>query len=85
MRELALEKGRSHRQQRSGALARVVVEGEGGWALTEDYLRVEVAKGSSGSSPGSEDSQLHGGIRGVRLQGTGDHLYIDLSHPPSPI
>ena len=69
LRELALEKGRVHRQSRVGSSATVVLEGEGGAGLTEDYLRVEVA---------SDD---WGGARPAVVTGTvlcdGDHLYIE--------
>jgi threonylcarbamoyladenosine tRNA methylthiotransferase MtaB len=73
LRELALEKGRVYREGRVGQSAQVVLEGEGGWALTEDYLRVA-------SEPGEEQAQekISGLVTG-RLQGTGEHLYIDLS------
>jgi threonylcarbamoyladenosine tRNA methylthiotransferase MtaB len=70
LRELGLEKGRAHRASRRGQDARVVLEGDGGWALTEDYLRVRVG-GARSLSPGA----LHTG----RLRGEGDHLRIDLS------
>jgi len=73
LRELALEKGRSYREGRVGGTAEVVLEGKGGWALTEDYLRVEVAW-PVGVAPGDQAGILHG-----HLQGSGEHLYIDLS------
>ncbi len=72
LRELAREKGRRYREDRVGSPAQVVLEGRGGSALTEDYLRVEV----SGPSPGTRS--LHRGT----LRGRGDHLYIDLSPIP---
>lgn len=87
LRELGLEKGRAYRDGRSGTPAEVVLEGEGGWALTGDYLRVEVGPGSASSdagdvgsssgatSGGPEASSLHRGV----LRGDGGHLYIDLS------
>ncbi len=82
LRELGLEKGSRYRTARRGAEARVVLEGDGGWALTEDYLRVRV-QGSGLPSP----RILHRG----RLEGDGEHLRIDLSpsirliqHEPSP-
>jgi threonylcarbamoyladenosine tRNA methylthiotransferase MtaB len=75
LRELALEKGMAYRAGRVGQLAHVVLEGSGGWALTEDYLRVESVREIPVSS------RIPPGIVSVRLQGTGDHLYIDLSHP----
>ena len=41
LRELAHEKGLRYRRQRAGQAAELVVE-EGGYALTEDYLRVRL-------------------------------------------
>ncbi len=76
LRELALEKGSSYRRGRVGQMAEVVLEGEGGWALTEDYLRVKV--GPSTSIHGDVPLRLHRG----RLQAEGEDLYIDLSHGP---
>jgi len=70
LREIGLEKGRLYRAGRVGGPARIVLEGEGGLGLTEDYLRVEVR-----NAPRAPRS-LHEG----RLQGKGEHLYIDLSH-----
>lgn len=43
LREVAAAKGRRHAARRGGGTAEVVVEGEGGAALTGDYLRVSVA------------------------------------------
>ena len=77
LRELAQEKGDRYRAGRSGTEATVVLEGDGGWALTEDYLRVEVAEGASNRSAPSD--RLHTG----QLQGSGSRLYIDLSQPLS--
>ncbi|MBT8396391.1 MAG: MiaB/RimO family radical SAM methylthiotransferase [Gemmatimonadetes bacterium] len=76
LRELALEKGRSYRSGRSGQMAEVVLEGEGGWALTEDYLRVRADPGQI--PEGDRPPRLYRG----RLQGEGEHLYIDLSQDP---
>jgi threonylcarbamoyladenosine tRNA methylthiotransferase MtaB len=70
LRELALAKGLLYREGRSGEAARVVIEGDGGLGLTEDYLRVEVR------NPPSLPHSLHTGL----LQRRGEHLYIDLSH-----
>jgi threonylcarbamoyladenosine tRNA methylthiotransferase MtaB len=69
IRELGLEKGRAHRNARVGTAATVVLEGTGGWGLTEDYLRVEVRNVTGGGEA------LYPGY----LQGDGDHLYIDLT------
>lgn len=71
LRELAMEKGRIYRGNRAGDSARVVLEGQGGWGLTEDYLRVEIRNAPP------EPQTIHTG----QLQGRGGHLYIDLSHP----
>jgi threonylcarbamoyladenosine tRNA methylthiotransferase MtaB len=71
LRELGMEKGRAYRGSQAGRLATVVLEGQGGWALTEDYLRVEVRNSLGGA----------GTLHPARLQGDGDHLYIDL--PPA--
>jgi threonylcarbamoyladenosine tRNA methylthiotransferase MtaB len=69
LRELGMEKGRAHRAYRSGGRARVVLEGNGGWALTGDYLRVAVRGVTLPSD------SLHDG----KLREEGEHLYIDLS------
>jgi threonylcarbamoyladenosine tRNA methylthiotransferase MtaB len=73
LREVALEKGRKYREGRVGGAAAVVLEGDGGLALTEDYLRVEVT-----SPPRKTQGNLNR-IFPAHLQGSGDHLYIDLS------
>ena len=67
LRDLAQEKGRAYRAGRAGGAAEVVVEGDGGTALTEDYLRVGV----------DEALELPAGrlVRGT-LRGDGGHLYI---------
>jgi threonylcarbamoyladenosine tRNA methylthiotransferase MtaB len=86
LREMALEKGRTYREGRVGGKAWVVLEGDGGWALTEDYLRVRaegVGRNTTGSRP-----ERHGGRQGIlpgRLMGSGEHLHIDLSHSFPPI
>ncbi|MFO8174685.1 MAG: MiaB/RimO family radical SAM methylthiotransferase, partial [Longimicrobiales bacterium] len=49
LRELAREKGNRYRARRSGDEATVVLEGQGGRALTEDYLRVEALNPQPGS------------------------------------
>jgi threonylcarbamoyladenosine tRNA methylthiotransferase MtaB len=77
LRDLALEKGERYREGRVGMLASVVLEGEGGWALTEDYLRIEV-EGLQGGDDTPADR-----IQTRRLQGSGSRLYIDLSQPAS--
>ena len=67
LRELVHEKGRRHRAGRVGQGAAVVLEGDGGSALTGDYLRVQVPE-----APAGGDEALLAGT----LQGDGDHLYI---------
>lgn len=79
LREIALQKGLAHRAARVGTEAGVVVEGDGGTGLTEDYLRVAVTTpaggpGMAGAASGA--SRRPGVIRGTLL-GNGDHLYID--------
>ncbi len=72
LRELGHEKGRIHRARRAGQRARVVLEGRGGSALTEDYLRVEV-----GGPPPPGAARLPTGTLRIR----GDHLYIVWPRP----
>jgi threonylcarbamoyladenosine tRNA methylthiotransferase MtaB len=86
LREIALEKGRSYREGRVGGSAWVVLEGDGGWALTEDYLRVRV-EGAGPSTAGRARQGPVGRQRLLpgRLGGSGDHLHIDLSHSLQPI
>jgi threonylcarbamoyladenosine tRNA methylthiotransferase MtaB len=67
LRELAQEKGRAYRTARGGESATVVVEGDGGTGLTEDYLRVEIRGGATGRN----------GLVRATLLGQGDDLYID--------
>jgi threonylcarbamoyladenosine tRNA methylthiotransferase MtaB len=70
LRTLGLEKGTRYRDGRSGEEAVVVLEGDGGWALTEDYLRVKAL----------DPPRVHDGLHRGRLQGPGEDLHIDL--PP---
>lgn len=67
LRELGQEKGRAYRAGRAGGAAEVVVEGEGGTALTEDYLRVGIDE----SLELAPNSLVVGTLRS-----DGDHLYI---------
>ena len=83
LREIAQAKGSEYRTTRIGGSAKVVVEGDGGTALTGDYLRVGVGDGVppahralTGKLP-----RLPAGT----LQGDADHLYIAWSHEPSVI
>ena len=66
LRGLAQEKGARYREGRVGSSAHVVLEGQGGTALTGDYLRV----GVTGFPPTKT-----GVVEGT-LQGDGGHLYI---------
>ena len=76
LRELAMRKGAIHRARRAGQMAEVVLEGDEGWALTEDYLRVKAdPRAAAGVEPGN---RLYTG----RLREEGEHLYIDLSQDP---
>ena len=54
LRDIVQAKGEAYRRRRSGSRARVVLEGEGRWALTEDYLRVPV----TGAAP-QEHRRFH--------------------------
>jgi len=71
LRELVLRKGHAHRSSRAGSPATVVVEGEGGTGLTEDYLRVGVG------APGAALPVDVGRVVTGTLLGDGAHLYID--------
>ena len=73
LREIANRKGEGHRHDRLGTPARVVVEGDGGTGLTEDYLRVGVAPELRIES----DAESRGSVVAGTLRGTADHLYID--------
>lgn len=74
LRELAQEKGAAYRERRRGTHATAVVEGDGGTAMTEDYLRVSVRHDSG---PAGNDS-LDRSPRVVEgtLLGDRDDLYI---------
>ncbi|MEZ4423094.1 MAG: MiaB/RimO family radical SAM methylthiotransferase [Gemmatimonadota bacterium] len=72
LRMLAEAKGRAHRQARIGTRARVVRE-DGGYGLTEDYLRVRVR------APGET-----GGLVEGTLRGTPADLYIHAAPAPLP-
>jgi threonylcarbamoyladenosine tRNA methylthiotransferase MtaB len=79
LREIARAKGSAHRAGRVGSAATVVLEGEGGTGLTEDYLRVDVTQsGVKGKRSGHLRSRSPV-VRGTLL-GDGDHLYIDAPH-----
>ena len=69
LRTLVHQKGAAYRATRVGQTAEVVVEGDGGTALTGDYLRVGVEDGDS-TRPATPE------LRRGTLRGDGDHLYI---------
>ena len=69
LRALALEKKTAYAALRGGARARLVLEGDGGTALTEDYLRVVI------DGPRPDSRRMHGGE--LSLDGT--RARIDLS------
>ncbi len=72
LRELVQRKGEEYRLRRAGTRARVVLEGEGRYVLTEDYLRVPVV-GSHSLDP----RQLHD----VELAVEGEELSAVPTHP----
>ena len=73
LRELAQRKGQDYRETRVGGSASVVLEGAGGWSLTEDYLRVE-ARGDAGTVAGDSPA-----IISRTLKGSEEGLYIELT------
>jgi len=86
LREIAHRKGIAHRAARVGTEATVVVEGDGGTGLTEDYMRVSVVPrpktGPEVERPGAEvtSGERSGGSSGLvrtTLLGDGEQLYID--------
>lgn len=82
LREIAQAKGKEYRASRIGGFAEVVVEGDGGTALTGDYLRVGVGDAQpSRREPTSAPARIPAGT----LQGDADHLYIAWSQQPSVI
>ena len=70
LRDLAQSKGLAYRAARVGNRAEVVVEGDGGTALTGDYLRVRV-EDTIGPKPA-----LRRNLKAGTLRGDGDNLYI---------
>ena len=77
LRMLAQDRGDGYRARRSGSMATVVVEGDGGTGLTEDYLRVRVGSGHPGNTV-ERSSMLTG-----TLHGDPDDLYIVAPHDPA--
>ena len=84
LREIAQAKGREYRETRVGGSAEVVVEGDGGTALTGDYLRVGVG-GALRTAHHHEQTGTLERLPTGTLQGDADHLYITLSQQPSVI
>ena len=86
LRLLAEAKGRAYRLARAGSLARVVLEGDRGTALTGDYLRVRLLPRSpapprGGSGPAEGHTAATPGLQEGRLQHIDGDLAIDLSGP----
>lgn len=86
LRELALEKSQAHQRSRDGSWSRVVLEGDGGMALTGDYLRVKTLKGHGpgrlhASPPEGHELALHPALREGTLRWLGESLSIDLTDP----
>ena len=69
LRQLGEEKGEAYARSRGGQPVQVVLEGDKGSALTEDYLRVAI-EGSTG-----DRGRLHQGL----LDATGSYVRIDLT------
>ena len=84
LREIAQAKGREYRETRVGGSAEVVVEGDGGTALTGDYLRVGVG-GALRTAHHHEQTGTLERLPTGTLQGDADHLYVTLSQQPSVI
>lgn len=80
LREIAHAKGLAHRVRRVGSTATVVVEGDGGTGLTEDYLRVDIAPRVRDGHEGGQGADRARIVTGTLL-GDGDHLYIDAPRP----
>ena len=74
LRSLGTAKGERYARSRGGSQVEVVMEGDGGTALTGDYLRVGI-----GSRPPADLRRLHTG----RLSHDGSHVAIDLTAAPA--
>ena len=74
LRSLGTAKGEQYARSRGGSQVEVVMEGDGGTALTGDYLRVGI-----GSRPPADPRRLHTG----RLSPDGSHVAIDLPAVPA--
>ena len=83
LRELGMEKGLRYREARAGETAGVVLEGDGGSALTGDYLRVGVTGRSESSEKDSAEAERPGGIRTGTLEMDGADLRVRLSACPA--
>jgi threonylcarbamoyladenosine tRNA methylthiotransferase MtaB len=79
LRELGMEKGLRYRQARAGEAAEVVLEGEGGSALTGDYLRVGVAPPREPEPKDPTGARDHARIRRGKLEMDGTDLRVRLS------
>ena len=66
LRESGIAKGAAHRATRVGCSARVVLEGEGRFGLTGDYLRVEI-RGKSAQPSGIFSGTLAGNAEQLRI------------------
>ena len=86
LRMLAQDQGAAYRRRRSGSSATVVVEGDGGTGLTEDYLRVRIGVSArkdctvGEESTASFSSFAHGTLLTGTLRGDPDDLYIESPH-----
>ena len=74
LRSLGTAKGEQYARSRGGSQVEVVMEGDGGTALTGDYLRVGI-----GSRPPADPRHLHTG----RLSPDGSQVAIDLPAVPA--
>ena len=76
LRSLGTAKGERYARSRGGSQVEVVMEGDGGTALTGDYLRVGI-----GSRPPADPRRLHTG----RLSPDGSHVAIDAPAGPATL
>ncbi len=74
LRTLGTDKGECYARSRGGSQVEVVMEGDGGTALTGDYLRVGI-----GSRRPADPRHLHTG----RLSPDGSHVAIDVPAGPA--
>ena len=85
LRQLAEAKGRAYRLARAGSLARVVLEGGRGTALTGDYLRVRLLRPPAPPRGGADASGMRlpsaSALQEGRLRNVDGDLAIDLCGP----